>query len=52
MMIISKRLQALVLKRDWNEIEEISRQRKSPIGWEVCIFSLPLVLAIQFQSCM
>ncbi|KAL2024702.1 hypothetical protein VTK56DRAFT_6903 [Thermocarpiscus australiensis] len=28
------RLQALVAKRDWNEIEEISRQRKSPIGWE------------------
>ncbi|GAB1320351.1 Vacuolar protein sorting-associated protein 16 [Madurella fahalii] len=28
------RLQALVAKRDWNEIEEISRQRKIPIGWE------------------
>ncbi|KXX78949.1 putative vacuolar protein sorting-associated protein 16 [Madurella mycetomatis] len=28
------RLQALVAKRDWNEIEEISRQRKSPIGWQ------------------
>ncbi|KAK4146116.1 putative vacuolar protein sorting-associated protein 16 [Dichotomopilus funicola] len=28
------RLQALVAKRDWNEIEEISRQRRSPIGWE------------------
>ncbi|KAJ4304257.1 Vacuolar protein sorting-associated protein 16 [Collariella sp. IMI 366227] len=28
------RLQALVAKRDWNEIEEISKQRKSPIGWE------------------
>ncbi|KAK3692170.1 Vps16, N-terminal region-domain-containing protein [Podospora appendiculata] len=28
------RLQALVAKRDWNEIEEISRARKSPIGWE------------------
>lgn len=28
------RLQALVLKRDWSEIEEISRARKSPIGWE------------------
>ncbi|KAL2271497.1 hypothetical protein VTJ83DRAFT_868 [Remersonia thermophila] len=27
------RLQALVAKRDWNELEEISRQRKSPIGW-------------------
>ncbi|KAH6849896.1 Vps16, N-terminal region-domain-containing protein [Chaetomium sp. MPI-CAGE-AT-0009] len=31
------RLQALVAKRDWNELEEISRQRKSPIGWEVRI---------------
>ncbi|KAL2201113.1 Vps16, N-terminal region-domain-containing protein [Corynascus similis CBS 632.67] len=28
------RLQALVAKRDWNELEEISRQRKSPIGWQ------------------
>lgn len=28
------RLRAFVAKRDWGEIEEISRQRKSPIGWE------------------
>lgn len=28
-------LRALVAKRDFNEIEEISKQRKSPIGWEV-----------------
>ncbi|KAK0711397.1 Vps16, N-terminal region-domain-containing protein [Lasiosphaeris hirsuta] len=28
------RLQALVAKRDWVEIEETSRARKSPIGWE------------------
>ncbi|KAL4725534.1 Vacuolar protein sorting-associated protein 16 [Fusarium chlamydosporum] len=28
------RLRALVAKRDWNEIEEISKTRKSPIGWE------------------
>lgn len=28
------RLRALVAKRDWNEIEEVSKQRKSPIGWE------------------
>ncbi|KAK3357085.1 Vps16, N-terminal region-domain-containing protein [Lasiosphaeria hispida] len=28
------RLQALVAKRDWVEIEEMSRARKSPIGWE------------------
>ena len=29
------RLRALVAKRDWNEIEEISKTKKSPIGWEV-----------------
>lgn len=28
------RLRALVAKRDWGEIEEVSKQRKSPIGWE------------------
>ncbi|KAI3337020.1 vacuolar protein sorting-associated protein [Xylariaceae sp. AK1471] len=28
------RLRALVAKRDWNEIEEIAKSRKSPIGWE------------------
>lgn len=28
------RLRALVAKRDWNEVEEISKNRKSPIGWE------------------
>ncbi|PMD39185.1 vacuolar protein-like protein sorting vps16 [Hyaloscypha variabilis F] len=28
------RLRALVSKRDWNELEEWSKTRKSPIGWE------------------
>jgi hypothetical protein len=28
------RLRALVAKRDWGEIEEVAKQRKSPIGWE------------------
>ncbi|KAL6364927.1 hypothetical protein LRP88_00900 [Fusarium phalaenopsidis] len=28
------RLRALVAKRDWNGIEEISKTRRSPIGWE------------------
>ncbi|KAL2075641.1 hypothetical protein VTL71DRAFT_584 [Oculimacula yallundae] len=28
------RLRALVAKRDWNELEEWSKTRKSPIGWE------------------
>ncbi|RKF53189.1 putative vacuolar protein sorting-associated protein 16-like protein [Golovinomyces cichoracearum] len=27
------RLRALVKKRDWKELEEISKTRKSPIGW-------------------
>lgn len=31
------RLRALVAKREWNEIEEISKTKKSPIGWEVRI---------------
>jgi hypothetical protein len=29
------RLRALVAKRDWGELEEISKVKKSPIGWEV-----------------
>ncbi|RMJ22317.1 Vacuolar protein [Aspergillus sp. HF37] len=28
------RLRALVAKRDWGELEEISKNKKSPIGWE------------------
>ncbi|PHH87147.1 hypothetical protein CDD83_9262 [Cordyceps sp. RAO-2017] len=28
------RLRALVAKRDWNEIEEMAKTKKSPIGWE------------------
>ncbi|RYC63410.1 hypothetical protein CHU98_g2808 [Xylaria longipes] len=28
------RLRALVARRDWNEIEDIAKSRKSPIGWE------------------
>lgn len=30
------RLRALVAKRDWGELEEIGKNKKSPIGWEVC----------------
>lgn len=29
------RLRALVKRRDWNEIEELGKLKKSPIGWEV-----------------
>ncbi|KAL9096876.1 MAG: hypothetical protein Q9165_000840 [Trypethelium subeluteriae] len=28
------RLRALVAKRDWTELEEISKNKRSPIGWE------------------
>ncbi|GAW26523.1 putative vacuolar protein sorting-associated protein [Rosellinia necatrix] len=28
------RLRALVARRDWNEVEDIAKSRKSPIGWE------------------
>ncbi|KAF2835369.1 vacuolar protein sorting-associated protein 16 [Patellaria atrata CBS 101060] len=28
------RLRALVAKRDWSELEEVAKHRKSPIGWE------------------
>ncbi|KAH8705358.1 putative vacuolar protein sorting vps16 [Talaromyces proteolyticus] len=28
------RLRALVAKRDWGELEQISKNKKSPIGWE------------------
>lgn len=28
------RLRALVAARHWNELEELSKQKKSPIGWE------------------
>jgi hypothetical protein len=29
------RLRALVSRRDWRELEDLSKTRKSPIGWEV-----------------
>lgn len=31
------RLRALVSRRDWRDLEDISKTRKSPIGWEVSI---------------
>lgn len=37
------KLRALVAKRDWGEIEEWGRTKKSPIGWEVCLFFQPEV---------
>jgi len=32
------RLRALISRRDWRELEEISKVKKSPIGWEVSLF--------------
>ncbi|KAJ6441584.1 isoform Er10 of ankyrin-1 [Purpureocillium lavendulum] len=36
------RLRALVAKREWGDIEEMSKTRKSPIGWEKPFFNLTL----------
>ena len=36
------RLRALVAKRDWTELEEIGKTRRSPIGWEVSTLSTRL----------
>lgn len=47
------RLRGLVAKRDWNELEEISKTRKSPISWEVsfdCIFATLMVLTCMTAS--
>lgn len=32
------RLRALVSRRDWRELEDTSKARKSPIGWEVRLY--------------
>lgn len=45
------KLRALVAKRDWGEIEEWGRTKKSPIGWEVCriqSFSLSFFLSFYY----
>lgn len=34
------RLRALTAARLWGEVEEIGKNKKSPIGWEVCVLSL------------
>lgn len=36
------RLRSLVARRDWRELEEISKTRKSPIGWEVRYHTLSI----------
>ena len=37
-------------KRDWSEIEEIARARKSPIGWEVSPSPPRVVCSSRFSS--
>lgn len=32
---VLRRLRALVAKRDWDEIAEVAKTKRSPIGWEV-----------------
>lgn len=40
------RLRALVAKRDWGELEEIGKIKKSPIGWEVrCLILMARICA-------
>ena len=34
------RLRALVVRRDWRELEDLSKTKKSPIGWEVSLLIL------------
>lgn len=41
------RLKALVAKREWNEIEDIAKARRSPIGWRVCS-PLPVLSKLLF----
>lgn len=45
------KLRALVAKRDWGEIEEWGRTKKSPIGWEVCLspFFLSFLLLLEIS---
>ena len=44
------RLRALTASRLWGEVEEIGKNRKSPIGWEVCHSSSPHILASCFAD--
>ena len=44
------RLRALVAKRDWGELEEIGRNKKSPIGWEVRSLNHELLLIVLMRG--
>lgn len=44
------RLRALVAKRDWGEIEEIAKIKKSPIGWEVSSINSRLWSTLDFNK--
>ncbi len=44
------RLRALVAARLWGELEEVAKNRKSPIGWEVCFVSFTSVASFCTKS--
>jgi hypothetical protein len=44
------RLRALVAARLWGELEEVGKNRKSPIGWEVCPHLFVSPLSVQWNS--
>ena len=44
------RLRALVAARLWGELEEVGKNRKSPIGWEVCFYHCCLLASLVVDS--
>lgn len=44
------RLRALVAKRDWGELEEIGKNKKSPIGWEVRIINPAMTACVKTRA--
>lgn len=44
------RLRALIVRRDWRELEDLSKTKKSPIGWEVSFHSCVSVYDIKLTT--
>lgn len=44
------RLRALIVRRDWRELEDLSKTKKSPIGWEVSFHSCISVYDIKLTT--
>jgi vacuolar protein sorting-associated protein 16 len=44
------RLRGLVAARLWGELEEVGKNRKSPIGWEVCFIPSPPIFALYLTN--